>query len=123
MRVTAREAEVDRSDAMMDKLHIGRVGEYPDLSAALQWHARVARGVFKERDERGMRNRAVQRAASMEAVEAHAWAPTKCKVDARLHIGCVGREHEIKLDGDVGLQRMSHGHRAAQIVFFLGREN
>ena len=94
-----------------------------DLSAALQRQARVARGAFKKRDERGMRNRAVQSAASMKAVEAHARAPSKRKVAARLHIGRVGREHEIKLDGDVGFQRMSRGHRAAQIVFFLGREN
>ena len=46
--------------------------------------------------------------------------PPERKVAASLHVGRVGREHEIKLDGDVRLQRLSGGHRAAQIVFFLG---
>ena len=59
----------------------------------------------------------------MEAVEAHTRPAAERKIAARLHIGRVGREHEIKLDGDVGLERLSRGHRAAQIVFFLGREN
>ena len=70
-----------------------------------------------------MRNRAVQRAASMEAVEAHAGPPPKRNIAARLHVGRVGREHQIELDGDVGLQRLRRGHRAAQIEFFLGRED
>ena len=59
----------------------------------------------------------------MEAVEAHARAASERKIAASLHVGRVGREHEIELDGDVGLQRLGRGHRAAQIVFFLGREN
>ena len=94
-------------------------------TCALRCSGRPAllRGAFKKRDERGMRNRAVQRAASMEAVEAHARAAAKRKVAASLHVGRVGREHEIELDGDVGLERLGRGHRAAQIVFFLGREN
>src|SRR5215467_8917488 len=99
MRVAAREAEVDRGDAVMDKLHVGRVGEHANLGAALQRHTRVARGVFKKRDQRWMWNCPVQSAASVEAVEAHARAASECKVAASLHVGCVGREHEIELDG------------------------
>ena len=42
------------------------------------------------------------------------------KVAASLHVGRIGREHEIELDGDVGFERLSGGHGAAQIVFLLG---
>ena len=37
-----------------------------------------------------------------------------------LHVGRVGRKHEIELDGDIGLERLGRGHCGAQIVFFLG---
>jgi hypothetical protein len=58
----------------------------------------------------------------MKAIEAHARTPSERKVAASLHIGRVGREHEIELYGDIGLERLSRRHRAAQIVFFLGRK-
>src|ERR1700751_2989404 len=93
MRVAAREAEVDRGDAVMDKLHIGRVGEHADLGAALQRQAGLFRGAVENGDEGGVRNRAVKRAASMEAIEAHARATAKRKVATSLHVRRVGREH------------------------------
>ena len=53
MRVAARKAEVDRGDAVMDKLHIRRVGEHADLSAALQRQARLRAACSKSETSAG----------------------------------------------------------------------
>ena len=70
-----------------------------------------------------MRDGAVQRAAAMEAVEAHARPAAERDVAARLHVGRVGREHEVELDGDLGRQRLGRHDRAAQVELLLGRED
>ena len=67
--------------------------------------------------------RAVERAAAVEGVEAHRRPAAEPHVAARGHVGRVGGEHAVELDGDVGLQRLRRRDRAAQIEFLLHRKH
>ena len=44
-------------------------------------------------------------------------------VAARRHVGRVGGEDQVELDGDVGQQRLRRGQRAAQVELLLHRED
>ena len=108
---------------MAGELNVRGVRQDPDLGAALQSDALRARRPFEQGDQGRMGDGAVQRAAAMEAIEAHRRPAAERDVAARLHVGRIGHEHEVELDGDRGRERLGRHERAAQVELLLGRED
>ena len=123
VRVAHGETRVDGGDALAHKLNIGQVGQHAHLGGALQGDARGRGGVLHQPDHGGVRDDAVQRAAAVEGVKADARAAAQPHVAPVRHVGRVGGEHQVDLDGDVGHARLRGDERAAQVEFLLHGED
>ena len=71
---------------------------------------------------RWMRDDAVQGAAAVKRIEAHPGAAAQPHLAPIGHVGRVGRQHQVDLDGDIGGEGLGQGQCAAKIEFFLHGE-
>src|SRR4051794_37990151 len=123
MRVARRVAEIDSRNPRIDELDIGGIREGADMRTALEREAFITGGIGEEIDERRMRDRTVQGATPMEAVEAHGGPAAEADITAPSHLRRIGCKNDIELDRDIGRQRLCRRERAAKVELLLHREH
>jgi hypothetical protein len=66
-----------------------------------------------------MRDHPVQSAAPVERIQADPRPAAHHHLAPIRHIGGVGGQHQVNLNGNVGVQVLRRHNRAAQVEFFL----